>query len=84
MSAEKALATEYEAIDADLEWRRLRGLRFVELVAVDGHVHQLAFKELDTDSKLHEVERRARRLAAEARAAWLTATKCQPNEEVEK
>lgn len=70
---ETALHAEEAAIDTDLEWRRLRALRFVELVAIDGQVHQVAYKQLDLDPKVLDLERKARIAAAISQAAWLEA-----------
>lgn len=64
------LVLEQAATDADLAWRQAKAYKFLESVGEDGQYHQAAFKELDADQDLIELEREARYLKAEVKVSW--------------
>lgn len=70
-------ALEHVAIDTDLAHRQAKAEKFIGLVGEDGELHQIAFKELEADPELIELEREARRAAVELKIAWKEFTAAQ-------
>lgn len=70
VTSSRLLALETAAIDAELHHRQAKALRFLELVGENGQYHQAAFKQLDADPELIELEREARYARARVKVAY--------------
>lgn len=79
IGAQRALMT--AEIDADLLWRQTRSEKFLVLIANDNISHPRAWKDLDADTELLELERQTRHAAADARVGWWKLTEIRRNQD---